>query len=346
MLYLLTGCAGFIGSCTTEQLLTAGHTVYGLDNRNDAYDPVLKEWRLQQLARHARFHFCPLDITDRSALSAWVFSALQNEGKTSTDGNSKEISEKNGFDACIHLAARAGVRYSVENPWIYLDTNVTGTLNILELCRETNTKKLVMASSSSVYGNTQEEIFRENQPTDTPCSPYAASKKAGEALAYSYHHLYGLDVSALRFFTVYGPAGRPDMSILRFVHAIAEGIPLRLYGNGEQERDFTYCDDIAAGVISALRPVGYEIFNLGGDHTYSIRELIEIIARQLEKSPIIECFPAHPADVDRTCADISKARQFLDWEPCWTLENGIAQTISWYLANRDWVRELRTLRAE
>lgn len=333
MLYLLTGCAGFIGSCTAEQLLTVGHTVYGLDNLNEAYDPMLKEWRLQQLARHARFHFAPLDITDRPALAEWVSTALQNEGKV-------------GFDAFIHLAARAGVRYSVENPWIYLDTNVTGTLNILELCRETNTKKLVMASSSSVYGNTQEKIFRENQRTDAPCSPYAASKKAGEALAYSYHHLYGLDISALRFFTVYGPAGRPDMSILRFVHAIAEGIPLRLYGNGEQERDFTYCDDIAAGVISALRPVGYEIFNLGGDQTYSIRQLIEIIARQLDKKPIIERFPAHPADVDRTCADISKARQLLDWEPRWTLENGIAQTISWYIANRDWVRELRTLRAE
>jgi len=331
--YFLTGCAGFIASNVARQLLEAGHTVFGADNRNDAYDVALKDWRLAQLSRFERFHFQPIDVTDRPALTAFFCDALKTENRPN-------------FDACIHLAARAGVRYSVKNPWVYVETNVTGTLNLLELCRESGTTKFSMASSSSVYGNSTEEIFCEDQRTDAPCSPYAATKKAGEALVYSYRHLFGLDCSLLRFFTVYGPAGRPDMSILRFVHAVAEGKPIRLYGDGSQERDFTYCDDIARGVIASLKPVGYEIFNLGGEHTYSIRQLIEIIAEQLKVEPRIERFPAHPADVQRTRADISKARRLLGWKPEWTLPDGIARTIAWYKENREWVKELKTLRAE
>jgi len=259
--YFLTGCAGFIASNVAEMLLEAGHSVYGIDDRNNAYSVLLKDWRLKQLSRFENFHFQEVDITDRIALENFFQEALTRECLAH-------------FDACIHLAARAGVRYSVENPWIYLDTNVTGTLNLLELCRHSGTQKFVAASSSSVYGNSSAEIFHEDQRTDFPCSPYAASKKAAEALIFSYHHLYGIDVSVLRFFTVYGPAGRPDMSILRFIHAIAEEKPITLYGDGTQERDFTYCRDIASGVLASLRPVGYETFNLGGDHTYSVNQLI------------------------------------------------------------------------
>lgn len=330
-IFLLTGCAGFIASNVAEMLLEAGHTVFGIDNRNDAYDIKLKDWRLKQLSRFERFHFEEIDITDQPRLKFFFHEALR-------------LGKQSRFDACIHLAARAGVRCSVANPWTYLETNVTGTLNLLELCRETETGKFVLASSSSVYGNSTAEIFRETQPTDSPCSPYAASKKAAEGLVFSYHHLYGLDASILRFFTVYGPAGRPDMSILRFIHAVAEGKPIRLYGDGSQERDFTYCKDVANGVVKALQPVGYGIFNLGGDHTYSIRQLIEIIADQLGKQPVIDRHPAHPADVARTHADISRARQILGWNPVWTLPEGVAQTIRWYQENQEWAKNLKTLR--
>lgn len=322
--YLLTGCAGFIASNVAEMLLEDGHTVYGLDDRNDAYPVLLKDWRLAQLKRFPKFHFHELNITDRPALEHFFQETLRRENRTS-------------FSACIHLAARAGVRYSAINPWIYFETNVTGTLNLLELCRNSETRKFILASSSSVYGNSTAEIFREDQPTDTPCSPYAASKKSAEALVFSYRHLYGLDASVLRFFTVYGPAGRPDMSILRFIHAIAAEKPLCLYGDGSQARDFTYCRDIASGVIRSLKPVGYSIFNLGGDHTYTVNQLIETIAEQLGKTPRIDRHPAHPADVARTHADISRARTILGWEPVWNFQDGIAQTIEWYLAHQDWV---------
>ncbi len=322
-IYFLTGCAGFIASNVAEILLEAGHSVYGVDDRNDAYSVLLKDWRLERLKRFKNFYFQEVDIRDRAALGISFLDPLAKEGRAH-------------FDACIHLAARAGVRYSVENPWIYFETNVTGTLNLLELCRQTGTQKFVAASSSSVYGNADTEIFREDQPTDFPCSPYAASKKAAETLIFSYRHLYGIDASVLRFFTVYGPAGRPDMSILRFIHAIAEGKPITLYGDGTQERDFTYCRDIASGVVASLRPTGYETFNLGGDHTYSINRLIEIIADILGKKPIIRQYPPHPADVARTHADISNAREKLGWEPRWDFRSGIAETIRWYLENQSW----------
>ena len=331
--YLLTGCAGFIASNVAELLLEAGNAVYGVDNLNDAYDVVLKEWRLAQLRHYERFHFTRLDITQRDALNTFFYDALRTE-------------KREHFDACIHLAARAGVRCSVVNPWIYLETNAEGTLNLLELCRTSGTEKFVLASSSSVYGNTTAASFREDLPTDTPCSPYAASKKAAEALTYSYHHLHGLDVSVLRFFTVYGPAGRPDMSILRFVNAIAEEKPFRLYGDGTQSRDFTYCKDIAAGVVCSLQPVGYNIFNLGGDKPYSIRELIEMISGQLKKTPIIRTFPAHPADVANTHADITRAREILGWNPRWTLSDGISQTIAWYMKERSWAQTLKSLNGD
>ncbi|MDO4585131.1 MAG: SDR family NAD(P)-dependent oxidoreductase [Planctomycetia bacterium] len=326
--YLVTGCAGFIASQVAEKLLRKGHRVVGWDNRNDAYDVILKEWRLEQLKKWPRFHFSPVDVVEREKVE-------------------REFQETGPFEAVIHLAARAGVRYSVENPWTYVDTNVTGTLNLLECCRRATVRKFLLASSSSVYGkvlsNTQAVAFREEEDTNRPSSPYAASKKAAEVLAHSYHHLYGLDTTILRFFTVYGPAGRPDMSVLRFVHAMAEEKPMILYGDGSQSRDFTYVTDIADGVLASLRATGYSIFNLGGDHPRTIREMIRIVSEKLGKKPHIEYRPSHPADVPSTWADIERARTQLGWAPAVSLEEGLEKTIQWYQENREWARNLKTL---
>jgi len=321
---LLTGCAGFIGSKVGELLLQQGYKVIGVDDLNDAYDVRLKEWRLNQLQGQANFQFHRLDIADKNALSEVLDNAAP-------------------FDAVINLAARAGVRQSLEDPWVYYKTNVTGTLNLLELCKDNKIKKFVTASSSSVYGIPSESgrPFREDQPTDHPLSPYAASKKATEGLCYSYHHLYGLDITMFRYFTVYGPAGRPDMSIFRFIKWIAEGEPLVLYGDGSQVRDFTYIDDIARGTILALNPAGYEIFNLGNDRPVSIHRLIELIEELLGKKAQIDRRPAHPADVPATWALIDKAKELLGWQPKVRLEQGVKLAVDWYLENREWVKEIR-----
>ena len=231
---LVTGCAGFIGWKVCEFLLKEGYIVIGVDNLNDAYDVRLKHWRLAQLEGQPGFTFHRLDITDRPALARSTFNVQR-------------------FDAVINLAARAGVRQSVENPWVYFETNVTGMLNLLDLCRDFGIKKFVQASTSSLYGANNPRPFCEDADTDEPLSPYAASKKAAETLCYTYYYLYGLDVTVLRYFTVYGPAGRPDMSLFRFVQWISEGRPVIVYGDGTQERDFTYVDDIARGTLAALK---------------------------------------------------------------------------------------------
>ena len=225
---LVTGCAGFIGARVCELLLDAGHRVTGIDSLNDAYDVRLKHWRLARLQNQAGFQFHQLDIAERTGLE---HGAL----------------ETTSFDAVINLAARAGVRYSVENPWVYYEANTIGTLNLLEFCRARGIGKFVLASSSSLYGDDSPLPFREDTNTDHPLSPYAASKKAAEMLCYTYHALYGLDVTVFRYFTVYGPAGRPDMMPFRLTQWISEGRPVTVYGDGTQSRDFTYVDDIAAG---------------------------------------------------------------------------------------------------
>lgn len=319
--YLVTGCAGFIASNVCSQLLAAGHEVVGIDNLNDAYDPRLKQWRLARLQHQQGFHFVQADIADRRSLEA-VFQSHAP------------------LDAVINLAARAGVRPSMLDPWIYYETNVTGTLNVLELGRQVGIRKYVLASSSSVYGDSSQIPYREDQPVNRPVSPYAASKQASETLAYSYHHLHGLDISLLRYFTVYGPAGRPDMSVFRFVRAIAEQTPLTLWGDGEQRRDFTYIDDIARGTILALKPVGYEIFNLGSDQPYRLNEMLDILSRLLDQRPLIERKPAHPADVRQTWADISKAKSLLSWESRTSFEEGLRACVDWYREHRDFASQL------
>jgi nucleoside-diphosphate-sugar epimerase len=324
--YLVTGCAGFIASKVSELLLASGHEVVGIDNLNNAYDPRLKRWRLERLTPHAQFRFHELDITDREALGRLF------QGDAGSAGNGPAA--RPPYAAVVNLAARAGVRPSVENPWVYYQTNCDGTLNLLDLCRAHGVPKFLLASTSSLYGRHNPVPYREDTDTNRPLSPYAASKKAAETLAFTYHHLYGIDVSIVRYFTVYGPAGRPDMSIFRFIRWMAEDQPLILYGDGKQERDFTYVEDIARGTVAALRPFGYETINLGGDRPVSMLAIIEQLASLVGKPARIEHRPAHPADVPATWADITKARQLLGWSPQVTVEEGLRRAVAWYREHR------------
>ncbi|HLC06044.1 MAG TPA: NAD-dependent epimerase/dehydratase family protein [Anaerolineales bacterium] len=320
--YLVTGAAGFIGARVSEMLTDAGHTVLGIDNLSEAYDLRLKDWRLARLKDRSGFEFALADIRERQAL--------------------KEAVGGRRLDGVINLAARAGVRPSVTNPWIYTETNVGGALNVLELCREFSVPKLVQASTSSVYGSDSLRPFREDADVTRPLSPYAATKAAAELLAHTYHSLHGLDVTVLRFFTVFGPAGRPDMSIFRFVQWIEEGRPLVLYGDGNQERDYTFIDDIARGTIAALRPMGYEIINLGGDEPVSIREVIGLLEELIGKPAQIDRQPDAPGDVRATWANIDKARSLLDWEPQVARLDGLADCVAWYRAERAWAAAVDT----
>jgi len=233
------------------------------------------------------------------------------------------------------------VQPSVVDPWVYYRANCDGTLNLLDLCRRCGVRKFLMASTSSLYGKHNPVPYREDADTNRPLSPYAASKKAAETLAFTYHHLHGIDVSIPRYFTVYGPAGRPEMSIFRFVRRISEGEPIVLFGDGSQSRDFTFVDDIAAGTIAALRPLGYEVINLGGDQSTSLNAVIEQISALVGKRAEIEYRPLHPADVPTTRADISKAGRLLDWRPRVPFEEGLARCVQWYRDNREMARQLK-----
>jgi len=317
---LLTGATGFIGWKTAEFLLKEGHKVIGVDNLNNYYDVRLKEYRKKDLEKYENFKFYPVDIENLQALEI-----LFNDYK---------------FDVVINLAARAGVRYSMINPYVYITTNANGTLNLLDLMKKYGVKKFVLASTSSLYAG-QPMPFKEDLPVNTPISPYAASKKAAEVMAYTYHYLYGIDVSVVRYFTVYGPAGRPDMSIFRFIKWINEGKPIILYGDGSQSRDFTYVDDIASGTILATKELGYEIINLGGGkNPISLKRVIETIEAHLGKKAVIDYRPFHKADLKETWADITKAKNLLDWEPKVNFEEGIKKTVDWYLENRDWLKDV------
>ena len=321
--YLVTGAAGFIASVVAEMLLQQGAEVVGIDNMNDAYDPRIKEYRLGRLQEHPGFSFLKLDVSDRGLLA------------------DKRLRGKD-FSAVINLAARAGVRDSLEDPWVYLDTNAVGTLNLLEFCRREGIGKFLLASTSSIYGQNAPTPTPESADSSQPLQAYAASKKSAEVLAYAYHYLHGIDVSVVRYFTVYGPAGRPDMVMFRFTKWIAEDMPVHLNGDGEQSRGFTYVDDIARGTIAALRPVGYEIFNLGGHEVITINQLIGILERFLKKKAQVEYHPRHPADMLINQADIKKAQDSLGWEPRINLEEGIMKLVSWYLNERSWVKDIRT----
>lgn len=319
MKYFVTGCAGFIASQVTKQLLQLGHNVVGIDNLNDYYDVTLKQHRLEEL-KCAAFEFVHADIEDRKSL--------------------EEIFQNHDFDGVMNLAARAGVRYSMENPHVYMTTNAIGSLNLLEEMRRRGVKKYVLASTSSLYAGLPMP-FNESLPVNTPISPYAASKKSAEAMAFSYHHLYGIDVTICRYFTVYGPAGRPDMCVFRFINWIDSETPIELFGDGLQARDFTYVDDIASGTILALKPVGYEIINLGGGITpVTILDVIGQLEQLLGKKAIINRREFHKADMLTTAADISKAKRLLAWEPKVDLELGLRRCVEWYRDNLPWSKNI------
>ncbi len=321
--YLVTGAAGFIAARVCDLLLNGGHSVVGIDNLNHAYDVRLKDWRLARLVQRDGFLFKKQDIFDRAALNATV-------------------AENGPFDAVINLAARAGVRASVEDPWAFVDTNTTGTLNLLEACRQFNIPKFVLASTSSIYGANAPQPTPETADSSSPLQPYAASKKGAEVMAHAYHFLYGLDVSIYRYFTVYGPAGRPDMVMFRFCQWIREGRPVLLNGDGTQSRGFTFVDDIARGTIAGLKPVGYEIMNLGGHEPITMNEMIARLEELIGCKAKVEYRPFHKADMMSNLADISKARRLLSWEPQVNLQEGMRRMVEWYQNERSWASQVIT----
>jgi nucleoside-diphosphate-sugar epimerase len=319
--YLITGAAGFIGARTATMLIEQGHTVVGIDNINDAYDPRMKEYRLKKLQALKGFKFHKYDISEKSVI---------------------DLFKGEKIDGVINLAARAGVRFSVDNPWVFLESNTTGTLNMLEICRQHGCKKFILASTSSIYGENPPHPTPETASSSEPMQPYAASKKGAEAMAHAYHHLYGIDVTIVRYFTVYGPAGRPDLAMFRFVKWITEGEPVRINGDGHQSRGFTYIDDIARGTIAALKPLGYEVINLGGHEVISINQLVEMVEELTGKQAVVQHGPPNLADMRTNQADVTKAKELLGWNPQVDLREGIGNLVKWYNEEREWAREVLT----
>lgn len=309
---LITGAAGFIGSHLCEALIEK-HKIFGLDNFCDFYDPQIKRNNVSSLQQSSSFTLLETDIRDENAL--------------------KEIFSKNAFDLVIHLAAMAGVRPSIENPQLYTEVNINGTVNLLEECKKHNIKKFIFSSSSSVYGNNRKVPFSENDPVDHPISPYASTKKAGELICHTYHHLHKIFVICLRFFTVYGPRQRPDLAIYKFARLILDGKPIPVYGDGSTQRDYTYIDDIIDGVLKAIEFVQtgnkYEIFNLGESKTIKLSAMIEMLEKTLGVKAKKEFLPMQPGDVEKTYADISKSRKMLGYNPKINFEEGVARFINW-----------------
>ena len=312
---LVTGGAGFIGSHLCERLCREGVSVTALDSFDPFYDPAIKRANLSGLAAGDGFRLVEGDIRD--------------------DETVEKVFVQGQFDTVAHLAARAGVRPSREESRVYHDVNVTGTAVLLEAARRHGVKKFLFGSSSSVYGNNEKVPFAEDDPVERPVSPYAASKRAGELTAYTYHHLYGLDMLCLRFFTVYGPRQRPEMAIHKFTRLITEGRPVPRFGSGETMRDYTYIDDIIDGVMGAARQGrGYRIYNLGESMTTTLSRLIELIEAAAGKRAVVEEHPPQPGDVDHTFADISRARAEIGYAPSITLEEGIPRFVEWYRSER------------
>lgn len=320
--YIVTGVAGFIGHRVAEMLMARGDRVYGVDNLNDAYDVRIKEWRLKKISQNNLFDFQYLDICDYQKLHEWV-SGIQRS-----------------IEGIINLAARAGVRQSVENPWGYADTNTGGNLNLLEVAKEFKINKYILASTSSIYGENPPIPTPETASSDYPLQPYSASKKGAEAMCHAYHYLHGIDTTIFRYFTVYGPAGRPDMVMFRMAKWIAEGLPVYITGTGNQSRGFTYIDDIARGTILGLRKVGFEIINLGGHEVISINDLTKMMEEKIGKKAEVVFIEKHKADVMKNTADVTKAGQLLGWEPKVGLDEGVTNLVNWYFQERGWVSQV------
>ena len=323
MKYLVTGAAGFIGNFVSERLCKEGHAVVGLDNLNDYYDPALKLARLDRIKHLANFNFVKMDISDRIGI--------------------EKLFKEEKFDRVIHLAAQAGVRYSIENPMAYIDSNIVGFATILEGCRHNNIEHLVYASSSSVYGANKKIPFSTNDNVDHPVSLYAATKKSNELMAHSYSHLYGLPTTGLRFFTVYGPWGRPDMAPYLFTDAIANDRPIKVFNNGKMQRDFTYIDDIVEGVIRIQDVIPhkgnhttdkgsslFKVFNIGNNQPIGLEDFIQYIEEAVCKKAIKEYLPMQDGDVKRTYADITDLQALTNFMPSTSLKEGIFNLVSWY----------------
>ena len=311
MFYLVTGGAGFIGSHLIERLLSENHNICCLDNFNNYYSPTIKWRNIEKVSHHPNFELIEGDILDETLL--------------------ENIFQNHSFDGIVHLAARAGVRPSVLNPKLYEEVNIRGTMNLLELTKQFQIKKFIMASSSSVYGNNRKVPFSESDAVDNPISPYAATKKACELIGYTYSALYNISVTCLRFFTVYGPRQRPDMAIHKFTKLIAAGEEIPVYGDGKAKRDFTFITDIINGVIQSIeRCDGYNIYNLGESRVVPLMELIGLIEKNLEKKAKIKWLPPQPGDVPITFADISKAKAELDYHPQVDISDGIVDFIKWF----------------
>ncbi len=308
---LVTGGAGFIGSHVSKSLLEKGYFVVIVDNFNNYYDPALKKRRVKDLLEHLNFKLYKTDISN--------YKALEN------------IFKKEKIDTVCHLAAQAGVRYSLEAPLVYEKSNVLGTLNLLELSKEFKIKKFVFASSSSVYGDNKNKKFSETNNTDNPLSLYAATKKATETLCYSYHSLYNIPMVGLRFFTVYGPYGRPDMALFKFTENILKGKPIEVYGEGKMERDFTYIDDIVNGIIKAIeKKLSFEIFNLGYGNPLPLLRFVELVEEHTGKKAKKKLLPMQKGDVRKTSADIIKAQKLLNWSPQVSPKEGVKSFVEWY----------------
>tara|TARA_R110002033_G_scaffold122452_1_gene165071 strand:+ start:466 stop:1464 length:999 start_codon:yes stop_codon:yes gene_type:complete len=325
MKYLVTGAAGFIGNFVAERLCQQGHDVVGLDNLNDYYDPNLKLARLKRIAHLSNFTFIKMDISDRVAIA--------------------KLFKGEKFDRVIHLAAQAGVRYSIENPMAYIDSNLVGMATILEGCRHNNVKHLVYASSSSVYGANKKIPFAESDRVDHPVSLYAATKKSNELMAHTYSHLYRLPTTGLRFFTVYGPWGRPDMAPFLFTDAIANDRPIKVFNNGKMQRDFTYIDDIVEGIIRIQNVIPtssandaqategspfYKLYNIGNNQPVELEQFITCIENALNKKAVKQYFPMQDGDVVRTFADVTGLESEIGFKPNTQLQDGIKHFVNWY----------------
>ena len=314
--YLVTGAAGFIGANVAQALLDAGCEVVGVDSLNDYYDVDLKHYRLKPLLDHSGFSFVQGDMADAQIVDS--------------------LFTQHDFDCVIHLAAQAGVRYSLENPGAYIQSNVVGFQHLIDACRATPPAHFVFASSSSVYGNSNRKWFSESDPTDTPVSLYAATKKSNEMVAHTYAHLHGLPSTGLRFFTVYGPAGRPDMAYFGFTKAIVEGTPIQVFNEGQLERDFTYIDDIVSGVVAAAAAppvdleVPYRLLNLGNHQPVKLGDFIATLEGLLGKEANKQLVGMQPGDVYRTAANIDAAKALVGFEPSTDLATGLERFVAWY----------------
>jgi UDP-glucuronate 4-epimerase len=312
---LVTGGAGFIGSHLTDRLLARGDAVVCLDDFNDYYDPAFKRQNVEPFRANPRWRLVEGDIRDAPLVD--------------------EVYRSYGITSTVHLAARAGVRPSIRYPRLYEEVNGIGTLNLLEAARRSEARTFVFGSSSSVYGTNSKVPFSEDDPIACPVSPYAATKRANELMAYTYHHLYGLSVSCLRFFTVYGPRQRPEMAIYHFTEKLARGEAVPRYGDGSSARDYTYIDDIVAGIVAALDAAPpFEIVNLGGSRTTTLQRLIELIAGAVGVEPKVTEMPPQPGDVPITFADVRRAKRLWGWQPRVPIEEGIRRFVDWFRQNR------------